>query len=186
MDLEFNVVNQSLSLNDNDYVLVDKSNNYLNILIDYTTEEWDNAIKYVLLKNKQKEAFLFEYSNTGVKVPSKVLTGNNFRIMTYGVSEDNIRVTTNELLIRLNKSGFTSEISSINDEDIDIDIFTSMELKLAEKVSFSDVDDELNVNSNNPVSNSAVTTAFDSMGNIIEETSELKIKHAFAYLNNIM
>lgn len=140
MDLKLIITNHKLTRTKiSDYP--NKSNNYLKILIDFTTNDWDNLQKSIILQNNKYESYQFHYTNNGVKIPYDVVKGNFFYITAYGINnEEEIRITTNKVMIALNNSGFTTDIEDLTDVPKDIweQIFTSIDSK-------SDLDHKHNV-----------------------------------------
>ena len=124
MDINFTVKNHILKRNKIKTYSND-SNNYLQLNFNFLTDDWQDLIKFVILKNSKHEAYQFHYTDDGLKVPNAVLTGDKFYITMYGAdTDDNIRLTTNELFILLNDSGFTEDIKDL--EDITPDIWTQL------------------------------------------------------------
>ena len=157
MDLLFTIENQRLTLKDNNTV-VNKANNYHNVLLDFKTTDWADKAIFVLLKDKDRNCYRIPYVDGGVRIPSGILTGERFYITVYGVTEDE-RVTTNELVINMHGSGYCEDILPIPEdyEDLIADIY----LRLLTKLNISDIDDELDVNSADPVQNKIVTSALN-------------------------
>ena len=184
LELKFKATNQKLEMLHNGE-LVNKSNNYLKIVIDYTTEDWENKLKFVLLRNKQGKTYLFEYSDDGILVPDAVLSGNSFRITTYGVNNDNMRITTNELIIQLKESGFTTDLSSVSD-DTSHDVISTIYLLVESKLSKEDyiVDDRLNIDSVNPVENRVITSSLNNIDSNIDEKTGIHLHNALQLLAN--
>lgn len=188
MNIRCNITNQIITITDTDKI-VNQSHNYLKIYFDFLTEDWADKTVYVLLKNEERKTYEYQYNTeTGLTVPYSVLKGNLFRMTVYGVNQDNtVRITTNELTVRLLHSGYTSEIDPI--EDTDIDVIADLYLRLDEKLNIADyiVDSELDEDSNNPVSNSAVTEAINNIEidpAIVAEISSLEVKASFRALAN--
>ena len=153
MDIKFKVTNQKLEHTNTDY-LVNHAHNYHQIKIDFTTPDWENRTIFIILKNNN-EAYRFNYNREPIIVPGAIITGNNFKISAYGVDTNQNRITTNELGILLHQAGYTTEISEIPEEEVDIiaDIYQRLDLKL----DISSVDDVLDINSSNPVENKIIT-----------------------------
>ena len=118
MDLCFDVINYKLKRTFNDNY-PNKSNNYLRLLFNFTTDDWENLNKYIILKNNHNQAFLFDYDSEGVLVPFDVLGGSKLYVSIYRVSDD-VRVTTNVVTVYLKESNYTTNYSSITDFDGDI------------------------------------------------------------------
>jgi hypothetical protein len=118
MDLYFTVTDYKLSKDFKD-TYPNKSNDYLRLFIDFTTTDWDDLNKYIILKNNLNQAFSFDYDSTGILIPFDVLKGSRFYVSVYGVSDD-VRVTTNVVTVYLKESNYTTEYSSIVDFEGDI------------------------------------------------------------------
>ena len=119
MELEFEVNNQELILLTDTSKIANKSNNYLKLLFDFKTEDWMDKTHYCILQNNIHKNYLFLITSEGVMVPASVLTGRYFYITVYGVDENDTRITTNVLKIRLKESDFTIDISSVSaDHDV--------------------------------------------------------------------
>lgn len=118
-----------------------KSNNYLRVLIDFITDDWVGLTKFLILRNSNHDAYQLHYAEEGVKLPVDVVRGDFFYITVYGAdNEDEVRITTNELLINLKESGYTKDIKDLEDypEDIWSQIFEGIDSK-------SDVDHKHNI-----------------------------------------
>lgn len=114
MELEFEITNQELVLKTNTSKIANKSNNYLKLLFDFKTEDWFDKIKYCILKGSNHENYLFNiYDDEPVSVPSQVLTGRFFHVTLYGVGNDDERITTNVLKVRILESDFSLKFSSV-------------------------------------------------------------------------
>lgn len=105
--------------------LVEKSNNYLKIFFNFKTDDWDNLRKFIILKDSDRKAYQFNMKNDGINIPSIVLKKNYFFVSIYGIDVNTNRITTNELKINLVETGYTQDISRIDDEGKDI--FIEME-----------------------------------------------------------
>lgn len=115
--------------------LVNHTLNFLefNFLFD---DQWNQfSPKYIIFKHNEKNYLnVLTYDNElekyHITVPSIVLKGSSFRFTIYGllyVAGSEVRITTQEVTIKLHDSGFTTDISSINENDNDnIDIFTTI------------------------------------------------------------
>ena len=121
MDLNFDVINQKLVKNKEEFV-VNKSDNYLKLFFNFTTNDWEDKTIFCLLKNSKRKTFQFYVKEDGVIVPDNVVDGKYFFVSLYGATED-CRITTNEIRIVLHRSGYTSNISSITGStDVFIDL----------------------------------------------------------------
>ena len=113
MDLHFTIENQRLTRNEKRFI-VDKSNNYLELVFDFKTDDWNETTKFAILKNNT-EAYLLEIIENKVTVPYDAIKDNQFRITVYGLKTDETRITTNEIGLLLNYSGYTRDLSNITD-----------------------------------------------------------------------
>ena len=123
-----------------------KSNNYLRVLIDFITEDWIGLTKFLILRNSNHDAYQLHYDEEGVKLPVDIVNGDFFYITVYGAdNEDEVRITTNELLINLKESGYTKDIKDLEDypEDIWSQIFEGIDGKsdIGHKHNIGDVVD---------------------------------------------
>ena len=122
MDLNFEINNQILTRTD-DNEFVNKSRNYIRCNFSFKSSEWNGVNKFVIFKNEKDEAYEVYLGNScecQCIIPSPVLTGSYFLISLYG---GNVITTTEKRVVLLN-SGYTHDISSV--EDYDEDIFIQM------------------------------------------------------------
>ena len=136
MELHFKVNNQKLEQSDSDFV-VNKSNNYLKLFFDIQTDDWLGLSWFVILKDDKRVAYQFNWNSDGVIVPSDVVKGKSFYISLYGADSSTKRITTNELRIRLVPAGYTRDIHSIT--DVEVDIFVEIMEALDGKANVSDL-----------------------------------------------
>lgn len=190
--IELDITNQKLEIVDTKY-LVNKSHNYLKIKFNFNTSDWIDRTKFCLLQNNERVTYQFLIENGKVIIPSSVLKGKYFKISVYGVAEDNSRITTNQIRMKLAESGYTDEISPVDDvgRDVFIVIFEILETKL----SFDDIDLAFDVESFNPIANSVVANALNLKSDIrhhhtanevsgIDEIAGVEIKRAYTLLGN--
>ena len=153
MELKFEVNNQELVLITDTSKIANKSNNYLQLFFDFLTDDWLDKTKYCILKSSDQENFLFNvYDDVPVKVPSQVLIGRFFYITLYGVGNDDERITTNVLKVRILESDFSLKFSSVQgDYDAFNDLRNQIRL-LDESISLvgktGEYSDLLNIPSN--------------------------------------
>ena len=136
MELHFKITNQKLEQRDTDF-LVQKSNNYLKLFFDFQTEDWQGLSKFVIMRDHKGLSYQFYHSDDGVIVPSTIVDGKFFYVSVYGGDVTTKRITTNELKIGLAKTGYTRDIHSITDEEIDI--FVEIMELLDEKADIADL-----------------------------------------------
>lgn len=130
--LNFDVVKQRIIKKNTEY-LVNHTLNFLEFHFSFD-EQWDSfSPKYIIFKHNEKNylnilTYDTELEKYTIKVPSIVLEGSSFRFTIYGlvyVGGSEVRITTQEVTIKLHDSGFTNDISNLS-EDGDIDIFTRL------------------------------------------------------------
>lgn len=129
--LNFDVKKQRVIKKNTEY-LVNHTKNFLEFSFAFD-ELWDGLTKYIIFKYNEKNylnilTFNEESEKYETVVPSNVLKGSMFRFTIYSVfmvagSEE--RITTQEVTIKLHDSGFTTNITSVSDED-NVDIFTTL------------------------------------------------------------
>jgi len=137
MDLNFKVENQKLIKIEHKY-LVSQSDNYIRLKFDFRTVDWNNMDIFVLLKNEDNETFQFSYDKEkGIVVPYPVVKNKHFYVSVYGVN-DNYRITTNELKVKLFTSGYTQDLSSL-DEEYSKDILHELNERLRHKINKSEI-----------------------------------------------
>ena len=121
MDLNFEIKNQILSRKDKN-TLVNKSRGYVKCNFSFKTSEWTGLNKFVIFKNEADEAYEV-YLGTSCEcdciIPSPVLIGDYFLVSIYG---GNV-ITTDEKRVVLIKSGYTTDLSTVEEYDTDIFIY---------------------------------------------------------------
>jgi len=164
MLLNFNVKNQVLKLCSNEN-LANKSNNYLVLHFDFRSTDWNDKVKFVLCKNSKRKTYQFALDSDGnAVIPSTILTGEKFTVSVYGSSTGIERITTNTVDILLAESGYTPDVSSIH--DYEVDVFVDLYSKLDGKLDIDDIDSALDIESENPVQNRAVTGALNGKASV--------------------
>ena len=122
--LNFKIIEQRIVRKNNKY-LVNYSQGYLYLSFTFN-ETWASLKKYIIFKFKDKNyLFELEYDNESkgylILVPSEVLKGKAFKFNIYGtMEEDTIFITTKDMTVRLNETGFTTDITTISNEPTDI------------------------------------------------------------------
>ena len=187
MELCFEINNQKLTEIPNKDFLVNKTQNYLSLNFSFSSE-WDDFIKYVILKDTKNRPYLFHYTDEAVIVPSIILQNKYFRITCFGWHDD-VRVTTNEISVNLHSSGYTSEFVPI-DPDHSKDVITEILEALDTKADISDIsvvgfsgdyDDLLDIPVSFPPAehthSASAITGLDSF-------AEVEIKKSFRVLND--
>lgn len=135
MDLNFKVINQKLIKKEKKY-LVSKSDNYLRLFFDFETTDWNKLNIYIILRNEEDESYQFHYDKEGIVVPYDVVKNKHFFVSVYGTN-DEYRITTNVVKVKLFSSGYTNDISSV--EESSKDIIVELDEKINGKVGFDDV-----------------------------------------------
>ena len=162
MDLRFEIENQKLTISNKEFI-VDKSNKYLNLVFDFITDDWADTTKFCILKNNT-ENYLFPIADNTVNVPYDAVSDDNIRITVYGIKLDDTRITTNEIGLLLNHSGYTTDISNI--EDLTPTVAEDLYLKLGQKLNITDIDAELDINSADPVQNKIIYAALNGKSGV--------------------
>lgn len=195
MELEFNINGQEITRLDDDKYLVQDSRNYVQVKLNFLTEEWEGLQKYVILKTKLKN---YNYplglgDSFSFTLPSIVLTGDFFRIGVYGsyydyLEETETLIPTDECIILLKKSTYTNDISPTDDvpEDIFNTVIRELENKVdkvegkglstedytteeKQKLANLTVDDDLSITSTHPVQNKIITSNLRNKADITHE-----------------
>lgn len=190
--LSYKVKKQHLmDLNEHIINPVQHSLNYLILMFKFVDEDWDNTIKRILFKSKNKhyEYVIEEIDEDGnyyIKVPNFLLKTNGFQITLIGIRDD-IRITTNTIKIYIEQNDYTDEIIPPEPEVEDIityilkelvkkqdkeegkglseeDFTTILKTKLdniEEYATHTIIDDGLDENSINPVQNKIINGALN-------------------------
>lgn len=106
MDLEFTVNNQTLKRTDSEKP-ADYSNEYLKCIFSFESDDWEPMGKFAIFKTG-KLNYRVAISDGECIVPFDALQYNQFALTVYGIDEDT-RITTNLVYIKLGKSGFVTE-----------------------------------------------------------------------------
>ena len=107
MDLEFTVNNQTLKRKDSNQV-VTSSSEYLRLVFDFETDDWENVSKYAFFRTGHIN-YPFELTEDKIVVPAYFLNSNYLLFGLYGISDGNVRITTNVLRLHLENSYYDSE-----------------------------------------------------------------------------
>lgn len=133
MRLKFEIDKQHIYRTDNE-IPVNKSHEYLEAEFEFLTPEWEDLIKIVLFKiplsqGKEKSYAIQLDPSTDyiVTVPWEVLQGRVFKVSVFAGD----LVTSNEAVVLLEESGYTTDISSTTDPTPDIfaEIFRELSTK---------------------------------------------------------
>ena len=106
MDLEFTVCNQTLKRIDTNKP-ADLSSEYLKCVFSFESDDWESMGKFAIFKTG-KLNYRVAINDSECIVPFDALQHSRFALTVYGVDED-IRITTNIISVRLMGSGFVSE-----------------------------------------------------------------------------
>lgn len=187
MELCFEINNQKLTEIPNKDFLVNKTQNYLSLNFSFSSE-WDGFLKYVILKDTKNNAYLFHYNDEAIIVPSVVLKSKYFRVTCFGTNED-VRITTNEITVNVHSSGYTQNFVPI-DPDHSYDVITEILEALDTKADIADIsvvgfsgdyDDLLDIPASFPPAehthSASAITGLDSF-------AEVEIKKSFRVLND--
>ena len=124
MELEFEIKNQKLNRIGKTEI-ANYSVNYIVCDFTFKTTDWQNVEKYVLFKSEKGKVFCYSLGTgcTGTcAVPAKVMEHDFFKMTVFGVDGDE-RITTNELTLKLVRSGFTGDFEPYDPEESG-DVFT--------------------------------------------------------------
>lgn len=120
MDLEFNVNNQTLKRKDSNQI-VTSSSEYLRLVFDFETDDWENLDKYCFFRTGHIN-YPFELDEDKIVVPAYFLNSNYLLFGLYGISEGNVRITTNVLRLHLENSYYDSETVDVrNFLEVEVD-----------------------------------------------------------------
>ena len=124
MLIEFNVNNQKLTRITKEF-LADKSNNLIYCKFNFKGDDWNNKEKFVLLHDNDCRTYQLHLDNTNtILIPYTIVVNEKFSISVYGEDLEETRITTNIVTLRLDPSGYTTDIEDIH--DIDPDIWTQI------------------------------------------------------------
>lgn len=110
MNINFRIENQTIRRIDSNKV-VNLSENYLQLLFDFKTDDWNNLSKFALFKHDGLTTRI-AIINDSITVPSTLLVKNKVVFSVYGVTEtdgEEYRITTNLVRFDLLNSGFTKD-----------------------------------------------------------------------------
>ena len=147
MDLKFNVNKQKLSRTDTEEI-VKCSDNYLRLIFTFKTSEWDNLIKFVLIKRAEGTTRLYLDDSDSVVLPASVCSDDELVFSVYGVDREDehiIRVTTSKIIIDLLDTTFTLNYTDTI-PPTELDVVEAIYLRIQEledslgDVAFVDVD----------------------------------------------
>ena len=130
VDLNFEITNQIIERLDKN-VLVNKSQNYVKCCFNFITSDWDDLEKFAIFKDAWGHSYISSLGPTKTcecHVPNDALKGTNFKVSVYGGD----LITSNELIILLIPSGYTTNISLPKEhgKDIFVELFEKIESKI--------------------------------------------------------
>ena len=132
MNLNFEVINQKLKRLDEN-IIINKTHNYVYCNIIFSTSDWTGLDKFIIFKDGWGDVYRVHLGEedefNDIKIPNNLMEGTRFSISIYGGD----RLTTNELLIMVAPSGYTSkfQVPQYHDEkDIFVEIFEGLESKI--------------------------------------------------------
>lgn len=136
LDLTFEIEKQIIKRTDIEKA-VKCSDNYLILNFSFS-KDWEGFVKFALIRVKGETTRLAISEDGKVTVPASLLTENTFVVSPYGINEEEeiIRITTNECVIHLRDTGFTTKYT----DDIppsEVDVVEAIYLRIKE------VEDEL-------------------------------------------
>ena len=140
MDLHYDINNQTIARTDQSNV-VNLSQEYLNIVFTFKTNDWNGLSKYCLFKNKKGEYYKKHINTNTVIVPAKCLSDDYFLFTVYGLGADDLRVTTNQVKVYTKLSGYKSgegEDDSLDDPTLAEDIYSKLDNTVEMSVVFED------------------------------------------------
>lgn len=131
MNLKFKVKHQDLIRTDKK-VVVGKSQNYLKIVFDFITPDWEEYNKYAIISDKDEHNYNLPIIDNSITVPLEVLNEYRYFLISLYGENNTSRVTTNTKKVALRKSTYTNEFNSITDQDTVKDVFDYIDDKLEE------------------------------------------------------
>ena len=145
MELRFSIENQSLKRLDQNSI-VNKTREYVTLYFSFLTEDWENVTKHVLLQDEEGKTYQFNLGTIcegTLTVPEVVLYGGFFKVSIFGII-DITRITTDVRTVVLTPSGYTTNISPVDEGDYSIDVYEDLNTKMATKADIihsHDMDD---------------------------------------------
>ena len=140
LNLTFDVCNQGISRTD-DCNVVNLSQEYLYLVLTFKTADWNGLSKYALFKDKTGAYYKKHITDDTVKVPAKCLLQDYFLFTIYGLGNDDLRVTTNQIKVYTGQSGYVNgegEDDSLDDPTIAEDIYLKLDNTIEMTVVFED------------------------------------------------
>lgn len=176
MYLRFDVENQVLKRID-DNKLADYSNEYLTCAFDFS-KDWTPFSKFAIFKHENKNYRVAIVENECI-VPGDVLQDDRFVITLYGVNDD-IRITTNKVLIHLRDSGFVTDYDESGEFNPDM-TETLMELvdtkvdKTVYNTTIENINENISELNENKVSVASFNDEIEDINNNLDNLDNVKV-----------
>jgi hypothetical protein len=122
LELTFNVTGQKITRTDQNENIINKTRDYVQLIITFDNATWTDYEKYLILTDECGKNYEFELGTNNraeVTIPEKVLYGGLFKLGCYGTLGD-VRLTTNVKVIGLTPSAYTTDITPVVDPSEDI------------------------------------------------------------------
>ena len=143
VELEFSIKNQKLKRLDKN-TIINKTRNYVHCSFQFETKDWEQLDKYIIIKDEEGHNYLFDLDEEDptITVPEIILYGGFFKVTVFGFDDD-IRLTTDTRTVVLKPSGYTTDISPIDEGGYSKDVFEEFINKIDSTVEV-DINDLLN------------------------------------------
>ena len=147
MELNFQV-NQQTIKRINKSLPANKSQKSLQLSFEFETEDWSDLSKFALftVDGLNYRVGLIEDK---ALVPNACLQADRFSFSVYGIDNQELRITTNRVIVYLTESGFTEDVENdIDDTDPSIveQIYLDMNTSISNLKSYTDDELALKVN----------------------------------------
>lgn len=147
MELNFQV-NQQTIKRINESLPANKSQKSLQLSFEFETEDWSDLSKFALftVDGLNYRVGLIEDK---ALVPNACLQADRFSFSVYGIDNQELRITTNRVIVYLTESGFTEDVENdIDDTDPSIveQIYLDMNTSISNLKSYTDDGLALKVN----------------------------------------
>ena len=167
MLLHFDVIEQTIMRQQRKH-LVNYSKNYLYLSFSFNPT-WNDLTKYIIFKKDENYLYELKYDSENelyvVGVPSHVLETDYFTFTIYGVKiKDNheIRITTEDIRVKLHRSGYSYSIYGVPEEEGVTDIFTVLSNGLQEvNIKLNSKADKIHTHYTNDVVDFEASTDYD-------------------------
>ena len=132
ININFKIKNQTLTRTDNQN-LIRNSKNIIKASFEFETETWNDINKFVIFTDSWDEQIITHIGKSekcSCIIPSSCLKGTFFKITVYGGD----LVTTNNMIIPLKESGYTTPHRHYGcgheHKDVFVDIFDKLDTKI--------------------------------------------------------